>query len=523
MNTQTTDNLFLGDEAREKLMRGITRAAEVVGATMGTSGQNGLVEAPVQPFHFFTNDGATLLGSMRFADPLEEMGRQILFEAVNRSNRAQGDGSSTTAVLTASILQEGMKHLKETSPMEIKRSLEACIPHIEESIRKQTKKIVSDDGKVIDLVRLEQVATISAEDETIGKMIAEIYGKIGVDGIVSWDVSKTPDDHYTLSNGLTIQGATLANPYMGDLIGPNVFAKEATVKNPNIILCRQKITTAQDFEIIFPYLYQKGIKDAVIFCDEIETSAILQLLMTQQKQDFRTVVVQMPILWREEWWEDLALASGGTIISAASGINLRDIEENHLGHFDSIKVGKEETFIDGIQSLRKHIAQLKVSGDDASLIRASRLNTKTARYFVGGNSDSAIHYRLLKLEDSLSSASSALEHGIVPGGGVALLNASEDIGNSILEEALRIPYRQIYKNANTQNIIKRKERSEGFDSRTGKVVDMFEQGIVDSADVVMSAVRSAVGVAAGILTIGSVILLPPAPEQPNQMMPPITR
>jgi chaperonin GroEL len=241
----------------------------------------------------------------------------------------------------------------------------------------------------------------------------------------------------------------------------------------------------------------------------------------------------MPVLWRDEWWEDLALASGATIISPASGVNLRDIEEKHLGHFDAIKVGKEETFIDGIQDLTKHIRALKVQGDDASLIRAARLNTKTARYFVGGLSDSAIHFRILKCEDALNSTASALENGIVAGGGIALMHAGNDIpasnslGRLILRPALFEPCEQIVKNAGQDwmKLFHDKDltMTEGFDSKSGTMVDMFDSGIVDSADVVLSAVRSAIGVAAGLLTIGSVILLAKEESQPHPMMPPVMR
>jgi chaperonin GroEL len=184
------DNLYTGKEARDGIIKGIKRCASAVGGTMGTSGYNAIIQAIEQPGHFATNDGATILESIRFADPLEEMGRKILLEAVKRANKQSGDGSSTTTVLCAAIIEEGLKQLDKASPLEIKRSLESCIPLIEESINKQKREITVNE--------VGQVASISAEDEKIGAMIQEIYQQIGKDGIIHWDISKTFEDNYTI-------------------------------------------------------------------------------------------------------------------------------------------------------------------------------------------------------------------------------------------------------------------------------------------------------------------------------------
>lgn len=489
------DNLF-NKEAKEKLMNGIRKAAEVVGATMGTAGSNVILEALESPFMATTNDGATILGAMRFADPLEEMGRRILFEAVSRANKSSGDGSSTTCVLTASILEEGMKHIGEVSPMQLKRELEDCIPLIEEAIKAQKKDITIDT--------IAPVATISAEDEGIGRIIQEIYQKIGKDGIIQWDISKTAEDSYTLGTGLTINGATVVAPYMLE------NGREIRLKNPKIALIRRKITTGEDFATLFYGLSESGIKEAVIICDEIENAAITSFSLTQGAGKFKTIVIKMPVLWRDEWWEDIALATGAKIIDANSGIKIHEIKEEHLGTVENLTVNKEDTLIDGVKDMAKHIEALQAEGDNKSLVRAARLNTKTARYFVGGHSDQAIFYRRLKVEDSINAAHCALESGVVAGGGVALREVAKKLpqttGGLILRVALSKPCEQII--ANTGKPYVDAGGSLGIDTRTLDLVDMFTAQIIDPTSVVITAVKSAIGVAATILTANSVVLLP---------------
>jgi chaperonin GroEL len=222
----------------------------------------------------------------------------------------------------------------------------------------------------------------------------------------------------------------------------------------------------------------------------------------------------MPVLWKDEWWEDLSLATGAKIIDALSGIQIKDIQEEHLGKIENLKVTKEDTYIDGIKDLTAHIKALTEEGTDESLLRASRLNTSTARYFVGAPSEQALYYRRLKVEDAINAASCALENGIVPGGGIALLNASEDlptgtIGATILKEALQRPFKQILSNAGVKDAGRKGGDKElGFDSRTLELVNMFDAGIVDPTDVTINSVKNAIGVAATVLTVGTVITLP---------------
>ncbi len=483
----TKDTLYTGEEAREKLMNGIRKSAAAVGITMGTGGRNSLIEDMRNPGYLTTNDGYTILNSIRFKDEIEDLGRKILVEAVNRANKQSGDGSSTTTVLTAAILEEGNKHLTGTNAMELKREMDACISLIEEAINAQKRDITVDE--------VAAVAAISAEDTQIGATIAEIYKQIGKEGIIYWDVSKTSEDSYTVGTGITVEGAGYFSPYMCDATESGQSTNQIRIKNPHILLTTQKITTAAEFESIAIALNQKQVKDLVVFCDEIEPLIIGDLLLTRAKQGFRIVLVKMPVLWKDQWFMDLAKASGATIIDPVAGLSLAKATGEHIGTFSNIVITKDDTFIDGIKDITDHLKTLEEDGSEDAQNRIARLNTKTARYFVGAHSESALSYRRLKVEDAISAAYQALNGGIVVGGGLAL--AGITTGNAILDKALKAPYEQIVKNM----------------GKTFTKQDMEEQNVYDPANVVLNAAKNAISVAAAVLTTETLVLLPRETQQ----------
>ncbi len=523
------DNLYTGEEVREKLMAGINKCADAIGSTMGTGGSNGLIEAMENPGHMSTNDGATMLQSIHLADPIENMGKNILMEAVSRANKSSGDGSSTTTVLTRAILQEGTKYLKEASPMEIKRQLESCIPLIEESLNKQKREITVDE--------VGAVASISAEDEQIGQMIQEIYQKIGKEGIIHWDISKTAEDSYTIGSGLTIEDCGFYSPYMCDADQNGQNTNQIRLKNATILLTKQKITSVSDFNSLFETLFNKEIKDVVVFCDEVEPLVVPDLIKTRMLKGFRTILVKMPVLWKDQWYDDLAKATGAKVVDPTAGLTYKTMTVEHLGKCGNIVITKTQTFVDDILDLTEHVKALQEEATDDSLLRASRLNTKTARYFVGAHSDSALSYRRLKVEDAISASYQALHGGIVAGGGVALLRAAwelpkETVGGKILKGSLIAPLNQIILNIGIREskavfddivglhvVNKLKDYKEGMpcidgsglygvNTRTKEVVNMFEAHITDPLPVVFNAVKNAVSVAASILTTNTLITLP---------------
>lgn len=516
------DNLYTGDDARNRLISGVKKVAEAVGGTMGTGGANSIIETIESPQHMVTNDGWTIASNIRFSDPIEEMGRNILIEAISRANKASGDGSSTTTVLTAAILEEGMKHIGAASPMDIKRSLEACIPIIEKNIQEQKREI--------DVKEVGRVAAISAEDEAVGKLIQDIYEQIGKSGIIHWDISKTPEDVYTIGKGITVIDCGYASPYMCDVEDSGRVLSYAKAKDVPVIITRSKVTHITDFNPVFDALFKEKKMEVVIFCDDYDPLVLADIYMTRAKTKFNIILVKMPILWRDWWYEDLAKASGATIIDPMQGLSNKSIEQQHLGKFEHVTVHKDKVEIDGMKDLTDHIKGLELEATDDSKLRASRLNTKTARLYIGAISDSALSYKRLKVEDAIAAAYHALNGGIVTGGGSALLNASavlkheDGVGAKILVHALEAPARQIYKNAGARvpDFFDYSGKDiGGFDSRTKKENgDMFKAGIADPATIVLNAVKNAVSVAAAILTANTIVLYPQLKDPQPQVTPP---
>lgn len=493
------DNLHVGNDSRLKLVSGIKKAAQAVGSTMGTRGSNALIQVIEMPGHMATNDGATILQSIHFADPLEEMGKNILVESVSRANKQSGDGSSTTTVLTAAIIEEGLKCTDNA--IDIKRSLEEALPIVEEQIKAQSKEITVDT--------VAQVATISAEDEEIGNRIQDIYKQIGKDGIVYWDVSKTTEDSYSIGTGINIHDAGFLSPYMCDANDAGQNTNQIRLKNPHILVTKQKITSAVDFEKIGAELFAKSITDLVVFADEVEPLVVPDLIKTRMMRGFRFIIVKMPTIWKDQWFEDIALASGAKLVDPSAGLPMREVKMEHLGTVGDIIITKSDTYIDGISDLSDHVKKLEEEATEESSHRASRLNTKTARYFVGAPSESALSYRRLKVEDAISAAYQALHGGIVPGAGnaMACVVLPDTIGGRILETALLKPMLQIMDNAGIKIKVE-PTKGMGYDTRTRELVNLIEAGIVNPTNVEINAVRNAISVAATVLSAPTVVTLP---------------
>lgn len=490
------DNLHT--DATERLVSGINKAARAVGATMGSLGSNAIIQAIENPGFLTTNDGFTILQAIHFADPIEQMGKQILQEAVSRANKQSGDGSSTTTVLTAAIIEEGLA--SGSSAIEIKRSLEVELPIVEAAIRAQSVEITVDN--------VSEVATISAEDPEIGNRIQEIYKIIGKEGLVYWDVSKTIDDSYTIGTGITINGAGFLSPYMCDASDTGANTNQIRLKNPKILVTKQKIASASDFERLVPALHAKGVADLVVFADEVDPLVVPDLIKTRMTRGFRVIIVKMPVIWKDQWFEDLVLATGAKLIDPQA-YPMKEAKPEDLGTAADIIITKSDTYIDGINDIHDHIEALQTEATEDSAHRASRLNTKTARYFVGAPSESALSYRRLKVEDAISAAYQALHGGIVPGAGVTMAYAyipSDTIGGKILGEALRAPMNQILSNAGLTST--GTALGVGYDTRTLKLVDLRKAAIVNPTNVEVNAVRNAVSVAATALSAPTIVTFP---------------
>lgn len=516
------DNLYIGDEGQQKVLNGFFKVANAVKGTLGAAGYNGLLEHPLNPGHIITNDGVSIARSIVLADPVENIGANLAKEITNRSDKEGGDGTTTAITLGQAIIAEGVKYIADVAPMELKRQLDACLPLIEKSLDDQKKTVAPNEVKA--------VATISAESEEIGSMIQDIYEDIGKDGILYPDISNTFETYYTIGKGVQIKDAGLVSPYLADFNAEGQLLNAATIKDAHILITKQKITSGSDLSKFLQsiYLRSDAVKELVIFCDEIDALAIGHLvnLKVRDQNPMKVVVVKMPVLWKDWWYEDLAKMTGATVVDTV-GLTFKGLKYEHLGHCGSVVVDKANTYLDGTLDVSEYIKELEAKGDDDSLIRVARLNTKTARLFVGARTDTELSYKRLKVEDARNAAFLAMKDGVVAGGGLALFNAAQimpdTVGGKIMREALQVPLKQIMANAGEKDLSVHIgvdiSETAGYNAKTGEVVDMFEAGIVDPASVVKSSVHNALSVAATILTSRVVVTLPQQEPQPQPNMP----
>lgn len=478
------------ENALPKLAEGIRKATSIVAQTMGPKGKNVDVQTKLYPFHQVNNDGATILKAIELADPIESIGLSYLKEAADRSNNNSGDGSTTTAVLLNSILQEGIK--TGNSTLELKQSLDACLPLIEQSIHEQTRQITVED--------IPAVARIAGEDEELAQILGEIYRTIGKEGIIHLEGSGTYQTTYNLISGIRFIDTGYLSPYMvydEAAEKENRKATKAIYKNPAVLVTKNKISSFKDIDPILQALVAHETKSLVIFTDDMDSNVARALIELQKepKRAINILIVKAPTLWKQYVFEDFAACTGATIIEDASGTALgTKFRLDWLGTCETLICDKEETTLIGIQDIEEHIKSLEEEGSKDSKLRLSWLTTKTAILKLGAKSETELSYRKLKAEDAIFSSRAALKHGVVAGGGFALLNAAKNmpdtIGGKILRVSLTRPHTQILENAD------------------GNIVGMFGEEVVDAASIVLGAIRNSLGIASTLLTTSSVITLP---------------
>lgn len=515
--------------ALPRLAEGIRKATDLVAPTMGAGGTNVLIQHKLAPGHLLTNDGATVIKSIELADPIENMGLGFLKEAVERSNSNSGDGSTTTTVLLNAIIQEGIK--SGVSTLEIKSSLDACLPIIEKSLDEQTKQITVED--------IPAVAAIAGENEGLAGTLGAIYKVIGKEGIVHLEGSGTYDTSFNIVEGVRFQGTGYLSPFMAhDDEAAKAGRKEtkAVYHNPSILVTKRKISHLNEINPLLGALQAQNKKDLVVFTDDMDSGVAQVLIEAHKSKVINLLIIKAPVLFKGYVFEDFAKCVGATVVEDASGITFKNLQLDHLGTCGTVIVDKDETTLIGINDLTDHLEAIR---SDETLpkqdkdIRLAYLCTKTAILKLGAKSETELSYLRLKAEDAIHSSRLALQGGIVAGGGVALRNATESlpdsIGGKILREALVAPIRQIASNAgwSQEHTVDKtflgfgdafdgKNPTKGFDAKTGKIVDMFEANIVDASLVVKGAVRNALGIASTLLTTSSVITLPPESTKPLQ-------
>lgn len=507
--------------ALPKLAEGVRKACEMVAPTMGAAGTNVCLEHNLNPKHLLTNDGATIIQSIELADPIESIGLGFLKEAVERSNNNSGDGSTTTSVLLNAILQEGIK--SGISTLEIKKSLDDCLPIIEKSIDDQTRQITVED--------IPAVAKIAGESEEIGTVLGEIYRVIGKDGIIHLEGSGTYSTSYSLIEGVRFSGTGYLSPYMAhDDEAAKAGRKEtkAVYHKPSILVTKRKIGSLNEINPLLAALEAQGKKDLVIFTDDMDSGVASVLIEAHKKHVINLLIIKAPVLWKGYVFEDFAKVTGSTIVEDAAGITFKNLQLDHLGTCDTIICDKDECTVIGTADFTDHIAELEKDEsmpDVDRKLRLSWLTTKTAILKLGAKSETELSYLRLKTEDAIHSSRLALKGGIVAGGGLALANASKDLpfttGGDILREALAAPLKQIITNAGISEedggeLLDRQNVNNpnlGFNANTLEFVDMFDANIVDAALVVKGAIRNALGIASTLLTTSSVITLPPPSQE----------
>lgn len=521
MNTPRESNIYTGKEAREALIRGVDAAVDAAKVTLGAAGANAILESGLQPGHLVTNDGVSIVQMVQMAHPVEQMGANLIKEIASRSDKESGDGTTTSSVLAQAILHEGMN--AEASPMEIKRSLDECLSIINASLEAQKRDISVDE--------VGMVATISGESESMGAMFQEIYQIIGKDGIVELDVANLPESFYEITDGVRLRNTGFLGAYSTTEPGKAVY------KNPLILITRQKISTIEDIEPVVKMLAQRGKSELVIYAEDIDMGVASMLAATHLQGKFKTLLIKAPTLWKDLITEDFAKITGATIIDTKEGYNLRTVTMTQLGTCETIITTKDETRVIGIKDISEWLAFLEAEGSDESKMRLVWLQTKAAVLKLGASTETELSYVRLKAEDARNASYLALQEGIVVGGGIALLNASRElpdtVGGRILRNALRAPLTQIIENSGwvvdktggkpnhvSIDVAGDFGGTRGWNAKTEGIVDMWEAQIVDPLKVVRNAVKNAISVAGTVLTTQVIVTLPKAPENENtQRMP----
>ncbi len=528
-----------GEEARRSLERGVNQLADTVKITLGPKGRNVLLDkkygAPL-----ITNDGVTIAKEIELKDVFENMGAQLIKEVSVKTNDIAGDGTTTAAVLAQAIIREGMKNVAAgANPIILKKGIAKATDVVVESLKAQSKVVENRNA-------IAQVASISAGDETVGELISEAMEKVGNDGVITVEESKTMKTELHIVEGMQFDRG-YASPYMVT----NSDKMEAVLENPVILITDKKISNLQEILPLLEEVVKNGLK-LLIIAEDIEGEALATLLVNKIRGTFNCVAVKAPGFGdrRKAMLEDIAILTGGTVITSDLGLELKDTKLNMLGRAKQVKVDKENTTIvegagssEAIQArigaIKGQIAETTSDYDREKLQeRLAKLAGGVAVINVGAATEVEMKERKLRIEDALSATKAAVEEGIVPGGGVAILHAipalkalvkslsgDEKTGAAIILKAVEEPVRQIATNAGLDgsviisNILASRKENYGFDALKNKYCNMVECGIIDPTKVTRTAIQNAASVAATLLTTESLVADIPEPPAPAPQAP----
>ena len=514
--------LIYGEDARRKLKLGVDALAKAVVTTLGPKGRNvGLDKKWGSPS--IIHDGVTVAKEIELKDPFENMGASLVKEAATKTNDVAGDGTTTAVLLAQAIIDEGFKNIAAgTNPMVLKRGLEKALDEVIKEVKKISKPIGKSDEKA-------QIATISAGDPQIGKIIADALEKVGDRGVVTVEEGKGLDMEVEYKDGMVFDKG-YASPYFVT----NPERMESVVESPYILITDQKISSIAD---ILPLLEKlvKVSKNIVIIADDVEGEALATLVVNTLRKTFSALAVKAPGFGdrRKAMLEDIAVLTGGRVISEEMGRKLESASVEDLGRADRIISKQEETVIVGgkgaasdvkarIEQIKKQIEQTTSDFDKEKLEeRLAKLSGGVAVISVGAATETEMKEKKYRVEDAVNATKAAIEEGIVPGGGVAFLrarkalgalklSAEEQVGVEILKKALEQPTRWLVENAGGDGgwVVKElqgKDKNTGFDVVSMEFVNLLEKGIIDPAKVTRSALQNAVSVAVNILTTEALV------------------
>lgn len=527
--------VFYDSEAREKVLGGAKALYDAVKVTFGPKGRNVVIEksygAPT-----ITHDGVTVaeaveLGNEDDATLGYEVGAKLIKSAAQKLNKVAGDGTTTVTVLTYNIIAEANKLIAAGhNPMELRKGIEAAGTEIIKGINKTAEKIEGDNAKVA------EVATISAGDAHIGQLIADVIAKIGKDGVVTVEAGQGLEMESEITEGFTYDKGFSSPFFVTD-----ANRQEAVFDKPAILITDKKISAVNDLLPFLEKMAAAGQKDLVIIAEEVEGEALSVLVLNKLKGVFNTLVLKAPAFGdrRKEIMEDIAILTGATVVSSDRGISLETADLDVLGHAHKIIATKDETtIIKGAGStaeVKNRIAQIKAQANIATSDyeteqfekRAAALEGRVAVIKVGGATETEIDEKKYRVDDAVAATKAALDEGIVPGGGVTLVNLAKELkddnaGSTIVKNALKAPFAQIMENAglNSQALLDKVEDSKpGFGVNVMKpgqgIIDLKKAGIVDPARVTREAVQNAVSIAATAITMGALIVELPEKESAN--------
>ena len=526
--------VLFNEEARRALGKGVDALANAVKVTLGPKGRNVVLDkkfgAPT-----ITNDGVTIAKDIELEDPFENMGAQLVKEVATKTNDIAGDGTTTATLLAQAMIHEGMRNVAAgANPMILKKGIDQAVKKLVDEIKSNSKKV---EGKAA----IAQVAAISSGDEEVGELIAEAMEKVGKDGVITVEESKSMDTNLSVVEGMQFDRGYIS-PYMVT----DTDKMEAVLDNPYILITDRKISAIADILPILEKVVKQG-KELMIIAEDLDGEALATLVVNKLRGTFKALAVKAPGFGdrRKAMLEDIAILTGGTVISEEVGRKLDSVEIEDLGQARQVRASKEETtIVDGsgdkakidarVEQIKKQVAETTSDFDKEKLQeRLAKLAGGVAVIESGAATEVEMKDKKLRIEDALNATRAAVEEGIVAGGGTTFvdilpaldaLSAEGDVqtGINIVKRAIEEPVRQIANNAGLEGSVvvenvKKSANGTGFNALTGEYVDMIGAGIVDPAKVTRSALQNAASIAAMVLTTETLVADKPEKEPPMPM------